>query len=780
MINSVPVTIAVAVCVLSLAVSGYAADYYIAVDGDDGAPGTHDQPWQTIGRANESLQPGDTVHIGPGTYTGAIEPVASGEPDAPITYRSSERLGAVLRTEGEAAIDLSDRSHIVIEGFEIRDVRRWAMINHCDHITVRDCLMYGADGNLQINHSEQCRLLDSVFKKDTVSGNMVSLLGCSYVLIEGNTFSRVGHCPVQLTNCRNLCVRANCFCNTWGRNWAFRSPAKILVEGNVITGSRDSGYSADSKAKNLYLDGICRFNRVFKNLHTPMNSGSYIPGSADPTGTYREPFRLMNSRLYNNTVTDNIGHGWELYGMNISANVLSNNCYFSNDWPAAGVQLVVGDEISLDNRLHNNLIAATEPGARTVKYRGEYLTTEEVNKRTGTRGNFWSEFRDNIDGKPAFEAPERNDYRLTEDSDCIDAGEPLTLAMGSGSGTVLPVADARYFYDGFGIEGEKGDWIAVGSPDTLARIQRVELRYYQPGLLHLDREVVWEDGMPVSLPWAGETTDIGAYERGLSHPRRVVALADASSIAPGQTVGFSLDPMGKKTESVRWDFGDGTRTTESEPSHTYTEPGRYGVIVRTENENGTRGIDVVFVEVSEPKGASTPLVEADFEDATRKTHWGWQFKFYRSWLTGYEQAPKPDGEGKCMHLWYTSKKACRAAGAVAPGAWDIDQYPIIRFQYRIPEGVPVAPAVELFDGPDLPEGFIFGGTPEHATDGWTDLGGCELIDDGQWHEAIIDLRAIHDGAPDIQYVRRFFFLCRWNQEGQEFWYDDFVIAPESE
>ena len=55
------------------------------------------------------------------------------------------------------------------------------------------------------------------------------------------------------------------------------------------------------------------------------------------------------------------------------------------------------------------------------------------------------------------------------------------------------------FYDGFGIEGEEGDFIVVGTGDNLAQVLRVELRYYQSAILHLDREVTWEDGMPVTL-----------------------------------------------------------------------------------------------------------------------------------------------------------------------------------------------------------------------------------------------------------------------------------------
>ena len=90
-----------------------------------------------------------------------------------------------------------------------------------------------------------------------------------------------------------------------------------------------------------------------------------------------------------------------------------------------------------------------------------------------------------------------------------DAGRPLTCAIGSGKGRDLPVSDAAYFYDGFGIEGETGDWIAVGDGANLARVLRITTNYYQADVLHLDREVEWRVGAPVSLPWQGDAPEEG-------------------------------------------------------------------------------------------------------------------------------------------------------------------------------------------------------------------------------------------------------------------------------
>ncbi|MFO7946257.1 MAG: right-handed parallel beta-helix repeat-containing protein, partial [Armatimonadota bacterium] len=714
-----------------------------------------------------------------GEYTDPIAPEASGAEGAPITYRATQWREAKLVIPDATAIRLDDQSYIGVEDFAIdcEGSGRWVYATDCDHITVRGCHMRNARSTMQIVKSEQVRLLDNIFSKDRVTGNMISIRQCSFVLVEGNSLTRVGHSPMQITTCRNVVVRGNCFRNNWGRNYEFWATGRILIEDNVVTQARDSGYSADSRAKNLYTDGIFRHNRVFENFHTPLNSGSYFPMGANPTKYFREPFRLLNTRIYHNTITGNLGHGWEIYGMNISSNVFANNCFYRNDWTGGNVQFLVGSELSDDNRIRHNLFSGTDPGQTTIKYEGKYWTTQQANENTPVLRGFWSEFEDNIDADPRYVDEANNDFRLAEDSPCIDTGTPLTLAIGSGSGTALPVADGRYFFDGFGIEGEEGDWIAVGDGDTIAQIQSIELRYYQADILHLDREVAWEDGTSVSLPWTGEAPDIGAYEYACDSPARIMTKATPAYPEPGEEVSFSIDPMGSEIASVMWDFGDDSRSTDRNPSHTYEQEGDYAVICRAEFTDGRAGIASGFVRVRTPKDPDAPLVNADFEDATRETQWGYHFKYYRSWLTGYEHVQKPGGEGKCMRLYYDADKRNSAAGAVAPGVWDIDKYPYLQLDYRIPEGVPVAIRVEPFDAENMPRGFLLGGTQNRNTGGFIDLGGEKLIDDGQWHSICVDVRDVREEVPDLQYLYRAMMHCSWDKlEGAEFWYDNFAIT----
>ena len=158
---------------------------------------------------------------------------------------------------------------------------------------------------------------------------------------------------------------------------------------------------------------------------------------------------------------------------------------------------------------------------------------------------------------------------------------------------------------------------------------------------------------------------------------------------------------------------------------------------------------------------SAPLVEADFETQTMDTHWGYQFKFYRGHQTGAANIPRPGGEGHCMHLFHAPGKANQTAGQLAPGAWDIDAYPFVRFQYRIPEGVPVGVQFTTFEAPGRPGGFILAGTVDQASR-FGNLDGYILVDDGQWREITIDVRRLRKVYPKLQHLRQFMFNTPWS------------------
>ncbi len=779
-----------AILMLSAIVSSAgAAEYFVSPTGDDANEGTREAPWATLAKANEALQPGDAAVFLPGDYTGAIQPARSGTADAPITYRSAERRAArIVPATEEGAILLDGHEHVTIENFHVdgEDRADWGTIANCSQITVSGCEMRSWRGgtfyNFVVNASSHIRLLDNIFDRAAPRcTDMVNILHSSHVVFEGNSNSRSGHNTFTINYSNNVVVRGNVLHNEFGRNHTVRNGGRILFEGNIMTRARDSGGSAGSVSQTAHEDSIIRFNRVFDNLGAPWAVVNYFPRSSK-TGMQRRSFMNLNNRWYHNVIADNLGYR-EGYALTIGGgpmvrNIFQNNIFYRNDWAGGHVHVHTPSMLSRDPRFVNNLFHSFEPDQAKIRFDGNLWTAEEANENTRTFSGFWSQFQGNVDVDPAFVDAENRDYRLSADSGAIDAGAPLTWAIGSGTGSVLPVDDGMPFYDGFGIEGEEGDWIAVGTGDNLAQIERVELRYYQPALLHLDREVTWENEMPVSLPWAGDAPDIGLVEHGMDHHPRLIAAARPAIPEPGDVVQFSLDTQGGEIESVTWSFDDGTTSDEPEPTHVFDEVGNYGVTVRATFTDGSRGLDVAFIRVEEPAAANAPFVAADFEDDTRVTHWGFHFKFYRGHQTGFAQVERPDGEGKCMHLFYDGSKRNRSTADMAPGVWDINRYPILRFDYRIPEGVPVALEFTTFTAPDRPSGFTLGGT-EARESRYDDLDAYTLIDDGQWHTIEIDVRQMREAYPELEHLRQFIFYTNWqNDEGQEFWFDNFYIQPE--
>jgi len=103
----------------------------------------------------------------------------------------------------------------------------------------------------------------------------------------------------------------------------------------------------------------------------------------------------------------------------------------------------------------------------------------------------------------------RTRERLHSGSPLIDAGSFPTRTVGGGSGTTLAVEDVRYFYDGFGIDGELGDLVQLEGQTETARVVSID---YDGNVLELDRALSWTDGQGLSQAYVGTAPDLGAHE----------------------------------------------------------------------------------------------------------------------------------------------------------------------------------------------------------------------------------------------------------------------------
>jgi pectin methylesterase-like acyl-CoA thioesterase len=71
----------------------FGATYYVATTGLDTNPGTQTAPFQTIQKAADVVQPGDTVIVKAGTYRERVTMKTSGMAGKPITFQGGAGRG---------------------------------------------------------------------------------------------------------------------------------------------------------------------------------------------------------------------------------------------------------------------------------------------------------------------------------------------------------------------------------------------------------------------------------------------------------------------------------------------------------------------------------------------------------------------------------------------------------------------------------------------------------------------------------------------------------------
>jgi hypothetical protein len=114
-----------------------------------------------------------------------------------------------------------------------------------------------------------------------------------------------------------------------------------------------------------------------------------------------------------------------------------------------------------------------------------------------------------VEKDPGFVDAESGDLKLNANSKQIDRGDFITQTRSSGSGTVLPVKDASWFFDGFSIPGEQGDRIRIEDQTDTATIVSIDM---DNNTLTLSNSLKWGRHDGVHLNYSGKAPDIGAFE----------------------------------------------------------------------------------------------------------------------------------------------------------------------------------------------------------------------------------------------------------------------------
>lgn len=508
-------------------VNANAATYYVdGRRGDDGNSGQSvGASWRTLGKANSEVQPGDTVCIREGTYRETIRPGTSGTQGNYITYVPYNNEEVTITDVADGA-DLKDRSYIVIDGLRIVNVDgNWIdMGGNSSYNIIQNCHMEEALawGGIYIKYeSHYNKILNNTVIGRVGPDDLIYLKnGPSHNVIEGNDCRYGAHVSINVhTDSMYNVVRNNRIWNPWHTSVnCFRNCDPTLIEGNIIL---DSGEDAANIPIGLEGDGDRQGTRechrryhngielassdcIIRN-NVLVNNGMMGMDTYPDSGLYS-----YNNRIYNNTFTKNYDAFYSESGNPVYGHYIKNNIFYDN------YEYEIRQHISTTPGENDNYFVSNSINGSSI-YINHMGGVRSLSYLQSTYGAF---FHGNQEEDPLFVNPGSvNDQdnssfdpewlHLRSTSPMINAGAFLTTTTSSGSGTSIVVADASYFFDGWGIPGEQGDLIQLQGQTETARIVSID---YDNDRITVDRSLSWSADQGVSLPYRGSAPDIGAFE----------------------------------------------------------------------------------------------------------------------------------------------------------------------------------------------------------------------------------------------------------------------------
>ncbi|MCW8132323.1 MAG: right-handed parallel beta-helix repeat-containing protein [Planctomycetota bacterium] len=507
------------------------------------ASGGAERAFKSLAQAAATAGPGQTVILRAGTYAEALAPKQSGAAGHPLVFRAQPGEDAVITGEGlSPAVDLSGKSYIVLEGLKVVKVRRWLLALKTHHCTLKgntfaQALDAGGSSKTGLFFEEAThnKLLGNTIDDSTQDN--VSLIKSDYNLLEGNVITKAKHVLWTIKGGNYNVLRGNYFhnaiqkigevydCDGVGSEHQFKETnctKHNLIEGNVFAHTASSGdHSPYCGIQYAGQEGLVRRN-VFYDCIGPALDLTLYGGEARFNVNNRIAHNVFYRNHYCGVSLSGRGGGGEytFEGNELKNNVLCQNVFVRNDkrWEwfkeldGKPVQVLCGGTNGF--LLERNLFFNAAPGEK-------YLLTQGGRDRKDNPAPLslgeWQSAKGElvkgcVEADPQFEDGERRNFRLKAGSPALDAGAWLTRAKGAGQGTELPVADARWFADGYGIEGLSGDLIQLEGQAQPVRVTKVD---YAKHVLTLETPVAWADGAGVAYAYAGKGPDLGAFELGL-------------------------------------------------------------------------------------------------------------------------------------------------------------------------------------------------------------------------------------------------------------------------
>jgi parallel beta-helix repeat protein len=288
------------------------SDRFVSVDGNDTNDGSVDHPWRTIQHAADSVKPGSTVYVLPGSYNvdTTILTTRSGKDSARIRFVSKVKWEAKIRsTIGMPSMTWRNNADYVdIVGFDVSGDGNEGIINYGSHVRIIDnhvhdypvsfCDLRSPTG-AGINSGANYNASDN-----DVIGNVVHDIG------EPGYITRSGPNRGKLCNIGQGIYHANrggrISNNIVYRNTAYGIHLWHSATGNIVTNNLSFGNGGrDGK-------GNCTGGGIY--------AGTEMPGPKNPTGVAWDNSQVNNNILYKNVC----------FALRLAGNVGPNNQFTKN------------------------------------------------------------------------------------------------------------------------------------------------------------------------------------------------------------------------------------------------------------------------------------------------------------------------------------------------------------------------------------------------------------------------------------------------------------------
>ncbi len=159
--------------------------YYVSTSGNDNNTGTQTNPWLTVQKAANNVQPGDIVMVAEGTYSSRITISKTGTSSQPIVFQAQ---GTVKIT----GFDISG-SYIILKGFTITPTDcNWAgaiNVTGNNNLIENNTIVDSTRQGIQLTHtSSNNTVKNNTIVRTHISG--ITVLGTNNI-VEGNDISDV-------------------------------------------------------------------------------------------------------------------------------------------------------------------------------------------------------------------------------------------------------------------------------------------------------------------------------------------------------------------------------------------------------------------------------------------------------------------------------------------------------------------------------------------------------------------------------------------------------------